>query len=470
MITRELVQRLCNLSPEHRRLVLADLPAEVLELLAYEWEIWARPKQRLPAGEWTFWLIKAGRGFGKTRTGSETVRLWARSHRYVNVIGATADDARDIMVQGESGILAVCPRAERPEYKPSQRKLIWPNGAESLIFTADEPDRLRGKQHEKLWADELAAWRYAESWDQAKFGLRLGPRPQAIVTTTPRPTRLVRDLMADPSTVVTEGSTHENRANLAPQFLHQILRTYEGTRLGRQEIDGELLEDNPHAMFRRADIDGGRLQAAPTLTRVIVAVDPAATSSEGSDETGIVVVGRDAQGHCYVLADRSLKATPEGWGREAVKAYHEFGADRIVAETNNGGEMVESTLRVVDRNVAVKRVTASRGKAIRAEPVAALYEQRRVHHVGCFNRLEDQMVEWDPNDTSAKSPDRMDALVWGVTELAVNDGEPNFLAYLRMQVEANPALKAEFERRREAERREREARRPGGDGAPSAPP
>lgn len=402
--------------------------------LAWSWRQTARPSQLLPGGDWTYWLIMAGRGFGKTRTGAETAREWVkRGFRFVNLIGATADDARDIMVQGESGILACCPPWERPEYKPSQRKLVWPNGAESLIFTADEPERLRGKQHEKLWADEVGAWRYADAWDQAKFGLRLGNNPQAVITTTPRPTRLVREIMADPAAVITRGNTAENRENLAPSFFDAILRRYEGTRLGRQEINGELLDDNPNALFKRADIDAGRVSQAPEMVRVVVAIDPAATSDAGSDETGIVIAGIDAKGDGYVLGDKSMRATPEGWARAAILAYADHKADRIIAESNNGGEMIASVIRSVDSGVPVKLVPASRGKAIRAEPIASLYEQHRVHHVGGFAQLEDQMVEFNPADPNRKSPDRMDALVWALTELMVVNNNTGILDYYRQQ-------------------------------------
>lgn len=381
----------------------------------------------------------AGRGWGKTRTGAETVREWIKQgHNYVNLIGATADDARDIMVQGESGIMAVCPRSERPEYKVSQRKLIWPNGAQSLIFTADEPERLRGKQHEKGWCDELAAWRYGESWDQFKFGLRLGSNPQAVITTTPRPTRLVREIIADPDTRVTKGSTYDNRANLAAAFFSAVLKKYEGTRIGRQEIAGEVLDDNPGALFKRTDIDKARVLVAPQLTRIVVAIDPAVTSTEGSDDTGIVAAGVafiDGVTHGYILHDLTLHGSPETWASAAVKAYRELKADRIVAEVNNGGEMIESVIRAVDRNVPVRMVHATRGKEIRAEPVAALYEQGRIHHVGDLARLEDQMCEWDPMDKSAKSPDRMDAMVWAITDLMLADQTTGILDYYRSLAE-----------------------------------
>jgi phage terminase large subunit-like protein len=398
--------------------------------------LWARDGQLTPQGQWINWLVLAGRGWGKTRVGAEWVRSEIKRSRYVNLIGATADDARDIMIEGESGILAICPRSERPEYKSSQRKLEWPNGATSLIFTADEPERLRGKQHEKLWCDEIAAWRYPEAWTQAKFGLRLGNNPQACITTTPKPTPLVRELIADPATFVVRGTTYDNRDNLAAPFFSQIVKAYEGTRIGRQELNGELLLDNPRALWTRARIDELRRPALPrpdetpegnkvredflaSLRRIVVAIDPAVTSNENSDETGIVVAGisREDSPQLYVLEDLSLSATPDAWARTAVQAYRRWNADRIIAETNNGGDMVEAVIRSVDRNVPYRKVTATRGKVIRAEPIAALYEQGRAHHVGPFERLEDQMIEFDPTIVQTHSPDRMDALVWAATEL-----------------------------------------------------
>jgi phage terminase large subunit-like protein len=386
-----------------------------LEFHQYDWQFWRRAKQRPPAPPWTYWLIKAGRGFGKTRVGAETVRQWVKRFSRVNLIGATADDARDIMVEGESGILAICPRDERPTYRKGERKLLWPNGATSLIFTADEPERLRGKQHEKLWPDELAAWRYAEeAWDQAMMGLRLGTEPQAVITTTPRPTKIIKRLMADPACIVTNGSTYENRPNLAPSFFAEIIKRYEGTRLGRQELLAEILEDNPGALWTRAMIEASRVTAAPALDRIVVALDPAAGSGEENAETGIVVAGVSGTDY-FVLDDRSLRDHPQRWAAAGVGAYHHWRADRIVGEANHGGEMIEALLRAVDADVSYHSVRATRGKLIRAEPIAALYEQGRVHHVGCFPPLEDQMCEWVPGD---ESPDRMDALVWALTELS----------------------------------------------------
>jgi len=381
----------------------------------YRWGLTARESQRLPSWDWFVWVILAGRGFGKTRTGAETVRQWAKRYRYVNLIGATADDARDIMIQGESGILAICPNAERPAYKKNERKLVWPSGCESLIFTADSPERLRGKQSDKLWMDEVGAWRYGEAYDQAMLGLRLGDKPQAVVTTTPRPTPLIKSLVADSRNHVTRGSTYDNRANLAPDFFGKIITKYEGTRLGRQELNAEILEDTPGALWTLARLDSLRIAKAPLLSRIVVGVDPAATSTEGADDTGIVVAGIGSDGQGYVLDDLSLKASPHGWATAAVNGYRRHLADRIIAEANNGGEMVSHTIRTVDSTVPITLVHASRGKQTRAEPIAALYEQGKVHHVGAFGSLEDEMTTWTPNQP--KSPDRMDALVWALTEL-----------------------------------------------------
>lgn len=417
--------------------------AQALALLT-DWEFWARPEQKIPLGFWQTWLILAGRGFGKTRTGAETVREWVKHFRYVNIIGPTADDARDVMIEGESGILAICPRSERPHYN-RERGLLWPNGARSLVLTAEEPDRIRGKQHEKLWCDEVAAWRYADAWDQAMFGLRIGSNPQVVVTTTPKPTALVKQMVVDPTTYVTRGSTYDNRANLSPKFFDKIIRKYEGTRLGRQELNAEILTDNPRALWNRDAIDRDRVAVAPVLRRVVVGLDPNVKNrdlaelrkgSDTLDEAGIVIAGEGNAPpgwtpplptipldclHYYVIDDRSIDAGPNEWGGAAVKAYRDLKADRIIGEINNGGDMVEMTIRNVDRNVSYKSVTASRGKAIRAEPISSLYEQGRVHHVGSFSALEDEMCDFDPV-TTTKSPNRMDALVWALTELSDQTG------------------------------------------------
>lgn len=340
----------------------------------------------------------------------------------MNLIGATADDARDIMVEGESGILAICPTAERPVYKKSARRLDWPNGAKSLIFTADEPNRLRGKQSEKLWADELCSWRYAEeSWTQAMFGLRLGKKPQTVITTTPRPIKQLKDLMKDPATVVTRGSTYDNRANLAPGFFDYVITKYEGTRLGRQELTAEILEDVEGALWNWKNLDEFRVKAAPELIRIIIPIDPAVSTNPNSDETGIIPVGLGIDGHGYVLGDSSGVYSPLGWAQKAIAQYETLKADAMVAEVNNGGDLVEANLRAAGFKGRVIKVHASRGKQTRAEPISAYYDQGKVHHVGTFAGLESQMTTWEPG--VGDSPDRVDSLVWGLTYL-MTKGEP----------------------------------------------
>lgn len=426
---------------EEQKVYLQRLDSRSLEVLMHDWVFWQRPNQSIPGdvnpktadGTWQIWLIDAGRGFGKTRTGAETTRQWTKNFKYVNLVGATADDARDIMIEGESGILACCRRDERPEYKKSERKLLWPNGAVSLIFTADEPDRARGKQSEKLWADEVAAWRYRDAWDQLMLGLRLGKSPQCVATTTPRPIPLIKEILADPFTLVTSGTTYDNRANLATQFFNRIIKKYEGTRLGRQELNAELLDVNPNALWNLKEmIEPHRVakNLVPIdLNRIVVGVDPAVTSDIESAETGIVIAARDNRPlpHFYVFEDASLEmATPDQWSQRAVDSYKAWRADRVVGEVNNGGDLVEAVIRNKDANISYRKVTATRGKTRRAEPISALYEQGRVHHVGTFSKLEDQMCDFDPSVELAdgKSPDRMDALVWALTELSGDDYSP----------------------------------------------
>lgn len=420
------------MSPEEREEALSQLSPAALAKLKYNWKFWARPNQLEPDGRWTTWLILAGRGFGKTRVGAETIRSWVcgdtplspgRCSR-IALVAETAADARDVMVLGESGIIANHPKDFRPEWSPTNRCLTWPNGAKAWTYNATEPDQLRGPQHDGAWTDELAKFQYAqETWDQLQFGLRLGEHPRQIVTTTPRPIPIIRKLINDPDCVVTRGRTYDNAANLASPFLKQIEERYGGTRLGRQELEGEVLDDMPGALWHRELIDSARKPEAPELERIIVAVDPAATSGEEADETGIVAVGfaRDLDGNQrgYVLADRSLRGTPEEWARAAVNLYHELDADRIVAEKNQGGEMVSAVLKTVDRDVPITLVSATRGKVVRAEPVSALYEQGRVHHVGRLDKLEDQMCLFtrDADRSPGNSPDRVDALVWGLTHI-----------------------------------------------------
>ena len=390
------------------------------------WAEIARPEQLPPDGSWLTWLLLAGRGWGKTRTGSETVNLWAREARIrIHLVARTAGDVRDVMVEGESGICSLYPDVK---WEPSKRRLVWPNGSIATTFSADKPDQLRGPQCHRAWADELAAWRYPDAWDQLMLGLRLGDDTRAIVTTTPRPTKLIRRLAKDETSRLTGGSTYDNAANLSPTFLEAIKKAYEGMRLGRQELYAHILDDVPGALWTLDMIDSAREALHPPLDRVVVAIDPAGTDKASSDETGIIVAGVCGS-DVYVLDDLSGRYTPNAWAREAVKAFDDHDADRIVAEVNFGGQMVEHTLRTVRSLIPYKAVTAARGKRIRAEPIAALYEQGRVHHVGVFDDLESQLTEWDASDGSP-SPDRLDALVWALTDL-VKPSQPN--AYGRMR-------------------------------------
>lgn len=570
-----LAERLGALPEAERREAIESLTAEDAEGLLYEWRrFWARPNQIAPDGDWTYWLLLAGRGYGKTRTAVEWVRERVEAGaRRLLLAGPTTQDVRDVMVEGESGILAKSPPWARPHYEPSKRRLTWPNGARALLLSADEPERFRGQQclvggtpvllangsrvpiehvrvgdavatrvgsrriewsgitrrsaevyrlqavggraivgtadhhvwidgvgftplhlvrpgtlacvvdvssgageratgrtlasagtsalslsteriasverlptpadvyditvtgaHEffadgilvhnsdTFWAEELAAWRYPDAWDQMQLGCRLGSKygvsPRGIISTTPKPTLLIRQLVKDERSVVTGGSTYENAANLAPTFISTIISRYEGTRLGRQELYAELLEDVEGALWTRAVIERARVKKMPdAFFRVVVAIDPAVTATETSDETGIIVAGYGSDRHLYVLADISGRMTPNEWARKAIGAFDEWNADRIVAEENQGGKLVEHNLRTVRRDVPYVGVRATQGKRVRAEPVAALYEQKKVHHVGGFPKLEDQMCLWEPL-SGDRSPDRLDALVWAMSELA----------------------------------------------------
>lgn len=404
----------------------------------YDWRAIARASQIAPAGDWLVWLIRTGRGWGKTRTGAEWVREQVELHgrRRIALVAETAADARDVMVEGESGLMAISPPWNRPVYEPSKRRLTWPNGAIATTYSAEEPDQLRGPQSDAAWCDELAKWKYLDrkenAWSNLMFGLRLGAAPRVVVTTTPRPLALLKDIIADPLTVVTAGHTYENLANLSPTFRSQVVARYEGTRLGRQELEGQVLDDVPGALWRMGQIDDLRLHEAPDLTRIVVAIDPSGGSDEEADEQGIIVAGRalcacqgdgKAEHHGFVLSDLSGHYTPQGWAARAINAYAEHGADLIVAEKNYGGDMVENTIRTIDPSANVQLVSATRGKLVRAQPVAALYEQMKIHHVGRFDLLEEQMCYYTPDSTY--SPDRMDALVWALTELMVTGGMPN---------------------------------------------
>lgn len=412
---------LASQTPEALAGALSGLTDGAADKLLYDWRgFLARPDQIMPDGDWFIWLVLAGRGFGKTRTGCEAVREEVTLNRSgrIGLIAETAADARDVMV---AELLRVFPKSERPTYIASKRRVEFQNGAVATTYNATEPDQLRGPQHDFLWMDELAKWRYArETWDQAQFGLRLGAKPRQIITTTPRPIELVKAIVAgqEGKVHVTRGRTSDNRANLAPSFVDQITRRYAGTRLGRQELEAEILGDLPGALWSMATLDAYRLREAPNMGRIVVAVDPAVTGSDEADEHGIIVAGRDADQRGIVLEDASMRGSPREWAARAVSLYRSYQADGIVVEVNQGGDMVAHTIRTIDPRAKIIEVRASRGKHIRAEPIAALYEQGRIAHVGGFPALESQMTQMTTAGYQGDgSPDRLDALVWAFTEL-----------------------------------------------------
>lgn len=412
---------------------LTSLPLELAEGLLGDWAVWARREQLPPKGDWTTWLILGGRGAGKTRAGAEWVRglvagrapFAARPAGRIALVGETFADAREVMVEGVSGLLSICPRRERPAWQPSRRRLEWPNGSVAQLFSAADPEALRGPQFDAAWSDELGKWPHPEeTWDMLQFALRLGERPRQVVTTTPRCVPLLKKLMVDRRTAMTRMSTSENAGNLAPAFLESVVDRYSGTRLGRQELDGELVEDRDDALWARGQIDRDRVAETPEMGRIVVAVDPPATSGSKSAACGIVAAGLGKDGRAYVLADKTLaQASPQAWADRAVALYHTVGADRLVAEVNQGGEMVATVIRQADPTVPVVPVRATRGKWVRAEPVALLYAQGRVSHVGVMPELEDQMCNFVPSGTAdGVSPDRTDALVWALTVLMLEQG------------------------------------------------
>ena len=414
-----------SLTPQQLKLLKDKLNEEELAALKYDWTKWGRPKQLPPPGDWLGWLILAGRGFGKTRTGAEFVRDCVESGKYkrIGLIAETSRDGRDVVVEGDSGILSVCPPWNKPNYESSKKRLTWDNGAVAFLYDAREPDQLRGPQHDLVWMDELAKYRYADSvFEQVMMGLRLGNSPKWIATTTPRPIKLIKNLIQDPTVVTTIASSTENLANLADSFKRNVIDRYKGTRLGRQELEAEILGDIPGALWRRTILDENRVSQVPQLKRIVVGVDPAITNDDSSNETGIIVAGIDKDNQGYILDDFTTKGRPDEWAGKAIAAYHKYDADCIVAEVNQGGLMVESTIRSISPYINFKAVHATRGKYIRAEPISSLYEQGRIHHHGIFPELEDQMVTFTPdtiinNRNKNVSPDRVDALVWVLTEL-----------------------------------------------------
>ena len=422
-----ILERLARLDGAARELVLRDIPPARRALLARSWDWTARPSQLPPEGNWTVWLILAGRGFGKTRAGAEWVTRMARANpgaRFA-LVGPTAHDAQAVMLEGESGLMAVAGGAFRPEWRATRRELRWPNGAMASLVSAVEPDSLRGPQFHFAWCDEIAAWsRPSETWANLKMGLRLGERPRAVVTTTPRPLPLLRKMQVANGVAVTRGSTFDNRANLPTAFLHDVAAAYGGTALGRQELMGELLDEIEGALWSRDALDAVVDPVVPPLVRVVVGVDPPA----GPGGCGIVVAGVDAAGVAHVLADASIAGTePKVWANAVAAAHGRFGADRVVVEVNNGGDMVEAVLRAASISLPLKQVRASRGKSARAEPVSALYAAGRVRHADRFPALEDEMcglLLGGGYVGPGTSPDRADALVWALTELMLGASGP----------------------------------------------
>lgn len=417
--------------------LLRQLDPKKAEELRHNWLFWARPNQLAPEPheDWDIWLINAGRGFGKTRAGVEWLRANVKAGvKRLAAIAATNSDIERVMVHGESGILNACWSGDKtndgkllglPVWSPTKRTMSWKNGAQVQFFSAEEPERLRGPQFEAAWCDELCSWnRDRATWDMLQFTLRLGKHPQICITTTPKPTKLIRDIIKNPRSVITSGTTYENSANLAPTFLTAIASSYEGTRMGRQELYAEILDEASGALWTRdvlaqceVDIED-KVEFANTLARVVVSIDPAITSNAESDMTGIVVAGIDFNGCSFILEDATERLTPEGWAYKAVSLYEKYGADRIVAEVNQGGDMVRDTIHAVNDTVPVRMVRASRGKYARAEPVSALYERDKVRHARGLDELENQMVQWEPLG-SIGSPDRLDTLVWAITDLAI---------------------------------------------------
>lgn len=437
-----------SLSNDQRMAFLDELSDDELNTITYDWSIWARPKQYLPRGDWMYWLIMAGRGFGKTRTGAETVRLWKEQGvELFTFIGATPADVRDIMINGPAGIITISPPWDKPEYITTKRRLQWSNGAYALCYSGAAPDKIRGINSEKAWLDELPAWKYPqETFDMVVMGNRIGNNPQMIITTTPKNIEIMRNLNVDPLTLVTRGNTYENRDNLNPAFLHAVNQQYGGSRLGRQEIDGELLGDIQGALFKASIIERYRIHNAngwgilqddgilPTetesLSKRIIAIDPSTTSKGTSDDTGIIVVGikkLDKVEHAFILDDvthvlideitkqkkkEQIKLSPNQWAKRAIKAYRDYKADVMVYEANQGGDVIRDLILSIDPSINIQSVHASENKLKRAEPISSLYEQGRVHHVGTFVHLENEMTEYDG---TGNSPNRLDALVWGIT-------------------------------------------------------
>lgn len=414
--------------------LISQLDPKKADALIYNWHFWARENQLPPEGNWNTWYVNAGRGFGKTRAGVEWVRAKVKQGaKRIAAIAATNSDIERVMVNGESGFLARCWSGDKtdrgvkmglPLWSPTKRTLTWENGAQVQFFSAEEPERLRGPQFECAWCDELAAWnRDRDTYDMLQFCLRLGKHPQVCVTTTPKPTKLVRDIIKNKNTVVTYGSTFDNAANLAAPYLQTVKDQYEGTRLGRQELYAEIMDEASGALWTREILSKCEFEcpdpvvfANENLVRVVVAVDPAVTANAESDMTGIVVAGINVNGKGYVLEDATGKYSPQQWASKAIELYDKYEADRVVCEVNQGGDLVRHTLTTERDSLPIRMVRASKSKKARAEPISALYEQGKVYHVRGLDQLEDQLVQYEPLG-SMGSPDRLDALVWALTDL-----------------------------------------------------
>jgi phage terminase large subunit-like protein len=437
-------QTLRELPPAKAKEILSKLSVKQAKELRHDWQFWGRTEQMAPpSDDWNVWFINAGRGFGKTRAGAEWVREQVKQgHKRIAAVASTNSDIERVMVNGESGFLNICSPTDKthkgvemgfPNWSPTKRSLTWANGAKVEFYSAEEPERLRGPQFSSAWCDELAAWkRDQDTWDMLQFCLRLGKHPRICVTTTPKPTKLVRTILKqskgiNPKVVITSGSTFDNSANLAGTYLEAVKAQYEGTRLGKQELYAEVLEEAEGALWNTDILDACQIsrEDLPHLNRIVVALDPAVTANAESDLTGIIVAGVDVNGKGYILGDYTAKLSPQGWASKAIQLYHKFEADRIVAEVNQGGDMVRTTIHGEDETIPFKAVRASRGKYARAEPISALYERGLVFHVrnpedgSNLEELETQMRTWEPLG-SIGSPDRLDAMVWALTDLMLN--------------------------------------------------
>lgn len=418
---------LSKMAHEEREAFYKTLTPEESELLLYDWSFWGRPKQQIPPGDWFAWLIMGGRGFGKTRTGAETIREWQNQgfDRFA-LIGQTVADVRDVMLHGESGLITISPKHNKPVYIASRRQVEWPNGARAFLYSGDEPEQLRGPQHQKGWLDEIVKFKYLEEClDMFELGLRIGLNPQYLATTTPKSRPALKKMVADDATHLTTGSSFENLGNLSSRFIERVIKKYEGTRLGRQELYAELFTDVAGALWTYDLIERTRVRTVPEdLVRIAVALDPSTTNNNRSAEAGIITAGLSKDGHCYIMYDDSLKAHVSVWSGAAVRRYKDVQADIMIGEANNGGDLIEALIQTHGSGINYQKVHAARGKFTRAEPVAALHEKGVIHIVGELPELETELAEWVPGEDS---PNRLDAMVWAVTALMLDEDESGLI-------------------------------------------